>query len=153
MSVSIHFEPPLVHIKHDAEEFEREIEDFRPLWHDLARLMGEVELDRWASDGFGSWQPLAPSTVAKKGNADILIDTYALLESLADPGQAVKEESAHQMVYGTDVSYAHWHQDGGYKPGRPPRRVILDVPPQYEPRIEELAIEFVNKAAAKAFDA
>lgn len=153
MSVSIHFDPPLVHIKHDIDDFEGEINDFEPLWRELAKLMADVEVERWSSDGFGSWPPLAESTVRQKGHSDILIDTLALYASLADPGNAIKHMDAHSMEYGTDVSYAHWHQDGGYKPGRPPRRVILDVPPQYEPRIEELAIEFVNKAAAKAFDA
>jgi phage gpG-like protein len=153
VSVTIHFEPPLVKIKHEADEFEREILDFNPLWDRIAPLMAEVELERWASDGFGSWPPLAESTIRQKGHGDILIDTYALLESLADPGQAVKHQDAQSMEYGTDIDYAHWHQDGGYKPGRPPQRVILDVPDAVMPRFEAAAVEFVNEVAARSFGA
>jgi phage gpG-like protein len=150
--VSIHFEPGLVVIKRDAEDFAAQIEDLTELWHRFADLMAEVETERWDSEGFGSWPPLAASTLRQKHGGQLMVDTGALLASLTG-SQAIKEISPQRMVYGTDVDYAHWHQDGGYKEGRPPRRVILDVPDFEEPRFEEEAIRFANEVAARTFGA
>ena len=92
-----------------------------------------VEARRFADEGPG-WAPLAPSTVLERqrlgygGEHPILHRTGLLSGSLTSDGPgSVTRVDPDVLFIGTDVPYAHWHQTGGTKPGRPPKRVLVDV--------------------------
>lgn len=98
------------------------VEDFRGM-----------EKRRFNAEGPG-WQPLAATTVAQRerlgygGPHPILRRTGLLSDSLT--GQAdhsVVRATPTELFVGTDVPYAHWHQNGGTTDGRPPQRVIVHV--------------------------
>ena len=92
-----------------------------------------TETRRFAEEGPG-WQQLAPRTVAERarqgyGGEHMILHRTGLLEgslSSAGPG-SVQRVSPDELFVGTDVPYAHWHQTGGSKPGRPPQRVLVSL--------------------------
>jgi hypothetical protein len=115
-----------------------------------------------------SWPPLAPSTIARRlvkgrkairggkgspqlaGQIDILRDTSRLFRSLAagvdevpagNPDQVLRLGPG-ELIVGTNVEYAHWHQTG--VPGRLPARPFLPVggviPAAYQSAIASAAI-------------
>jgi hypothetical protein len=54
-----------------------------------------------------------------------------------------------QMSWGTGVEYAHWHQDGGSIPGRPPQRKVLDVRAEDRQKLERVMVTWINLVAAE----
>lgn len=116
-------------------------------------LLTELKLayiakSRGGTDEAGiTWQPLAESTIRSRrkggaarggndeygdGQVEILRDTGRLLNSLSpmvEGGAAGPDQlftvGAGRVRVGTTVEYAKYHQDGGSKPGRPPRRPIV----------------------------
>jgi phage gpG-like protein len=110
-----------------------------------------------AAGGDGTWKDLEPSTklarlrkAGVRSNRDkrlshaeqlaaasarrlpILMDTGTLFASLnrGAPG-SLDEATMRQLVRGTNVRYAHWHQTGGTIPRRPPQREIFVNPTGY----------------------
>lgn len=78
-------------------------------------------------DSNGSaWAPLAPSTIAKKGHATILVDKNkqkaALVSETGDSiRDVVSEGQVSGAVFGTDLEYTHFHVEGTSRmPARPP---------------------------------
>lgn len=73
--------------------------------------------------GGSPWAPLKPSTVARKGHSRILYETGSLMASLTQidgPGN-INAVSDRGSIFGTDVEYAIYHQNGTPKmPARPP---------------------------------
>ncbi len=73
------------------------------------------------SDAAGKpWDPLRPSTVAKKGHSRILVDSARMVLSVTRPahGDQIKDISGRApafLVYGTSVEWAGFHQDGTSK--------------------------------------
>jgi phage gpG-like protein len=154
MGFSIGFDPPLAFISRQYGDFNDELQDLHPLWERFIPLMEQFETERFSSDGFGEWEPLAESTLRQKEAhgypLDPLVRTGALLASLTDPGQAA-DVSDDRMTWGTDVDYAHFHQDGGTTPGRPPQRKVLDISVSQRRELQQAVIQYVNEAAARAF--
>lgn len=77
----------------------------------------------------GGWMPLAPSTTRAKArhglSRRILKATGALEASLVGPGAGhVEIISPHQLVFGTSVGYAGFHQRGTK---RMPRRRVIEL--------------------------
>lgn len=64
--------------------------------------------------GGGSWAPLKPSTVKRKGNALILRDSDSLFESVTVPGAEfqILDVSSTHIIFGTDRPWAVVHQEG-----------------------------------------
>jgi phage gpG-like protein len=85
---------------------------------------GEAEAFHEEREPGGSpWAPLAPSTVKKKGHNIILFETGTLLGSLVTVGGPgnVSAVSSRGSIFGTDVPYAIFHDQGTSKmPARPP---------------------------------
>jgi hypothetical protein len=105
------------------------ISDFRPVWPQVAQWFYTLEQQQFATEGGGSWAPLAPSTVKGRGSAHpILIRSGRLYRSLTDRGAegAVYSEGAETLTLGTDVRVGSWnlgllHQLGTrYMPARRP---------------------------------
>lgn len=106
----------------------------REQWQTTVEVLEEMHQQYFASstspDG-EAWAPLAPSTVAAKGNAKILIDTQALFQSLTDSGatDAIRETDPEFLLFGTRREWAWVHMFGIDKPGRPrlPARVHTGI--------------------------
>ena len=91
-----------------------------------------ISARRFDANGPG-WAALAASTVAGKeakgqDSSKILVATGALRAAMtsAAPG-TVTDITPVEIYVGTDIDYAHWHQDGGTIAGRPPQRPLVDL--------------------------
>lgn len=109
--------------------------------------IAEFEAGMFAG-GFDSnlvdWPPLKPSTIKRKGNDRILVETGALMASLVSvggPGNINAVES-RGMLFGTDVEYAIFHQDGTSRmPARPPVGMAEDTLKKLTDGIADSAVD------------
>lgn len=149
--VELHLSPPVGFILRQSGSFRRALMDLQPLWERFKVVMSQVEQERFDSEGHGQWQPLAASTIRERvalgfGEGPILQRTRTLADSLIDPNRAART-GPRQMTYGTDVPYAHYHQDGGSIPGRPPQRPILDIRLEDRRALEAAQVGWINEVA------
>lgn len=61
------------------------VETAGPILDLLGDLLRVYEAELFASQGFGTWAPLAAITVAQKGHGRVLVDTGGLLRALTSP--------------------------------------------------------------------
>lgn len=104
--------------------------------------------------GGQAWPPLRPSTINKKGHATILVETGKLKASLTGrTGDSIREvvdegPGRAGLSFGTDVPYAHFHQDGTL---RIPQREHVGASEQtIDEFAEAIADVFTNQLKAKA---
>jgi len=153
--VSLVLQPPLEFILRQSGAFRRSLLNLGPLWARFKSEMSAIEEERFSSEGYGEWDPLADSTLRQRarlgfGPGPILQRTRNLMDSLVDPARAA-QTSARTMSWGTDVSYAGFHQDGGSIAGRPPQRVILEVRAEDRRRLETQMVSWINEVAARTW--
>lgn len=151
--VEFELSPPVEFILAQTGAFQEELLNFERLWERFVPLMSQFEQQRFDTEGFGEWPQLAESTVQWKdahgyGDLGILVRTGALRDSLVDPEQAATVEPA-SLVWGTDVDYAQWHQDGT---DRMPQRKVLDISIDQRRDLEIATVNYVNEAARVAFE-
>lgn len=81
----------------------------------LARALRGIEQKLFASEGRGTWPPLAASTAAQKGSSRILVESKALVDSLTTEGASgsLAEIVGNELRFGTQVE----GEDGSYYPG------------------------------------
>lgn len=156
--VSLELSPPLEFIEAQMGEFGRELTDFTGLWERFADTLEDTEHERFATEGFGQWPPLAPSTLAEKTRLGFpitpLVRTGALEQSLTNREISMRL-TPHSMSWGTDVPYAKYHQ--GYRDdasaptdeGRPPVRKVLDIRVEDRRRLESSMVGWINEVAAR----
>ena len=97
-----------------------------------------------------SWAPLKKPRASKskgkrKGTASSapLIDTGNLWRSVGAGTDAINEVGQHHMEYGTNVKYAHFHQDGTkHIPARP----FLGITDKQVQQFEDVLVKHVLKA-------
>lgn len=147
--ISIQLRPPVEFILRQTGEFKRRLLHLQPLWDRFGEIMADVEEQQWSTGGGGAWPALAETS--KPGPA-LMVQSGALLDSLTDPGSALRTQSM-SAEYGTRIEYAHWHQTGGTIPGRPPvRQVIPDpMPAESRQKLERAMVTFLNDVAADTF--
>ncbi len=95
---------------------------------EVGEYLQRAEGRQFASEGqygSGGWAPLAASTIASKQrqglDSRILHATGALRDSLAGEGTgALREVTRSQLIFGTTVPYARFHQLGQGVPQRRP---------------------------------
>jgi phage gpG-like protein len=148
--VSLHFEPPIEFILQQSGAFRRKLDDLTTLWDLFKPIMSQQEENIFDSYDWGAWPALADSTRARRDDQPILVQTSALKQSLIDPGQAATT-GPKQMIWGTDVAYAEYHQDGGSTPGRPPQRKVIDVRVEDRQEFEAAMVGWINAAAAETW--
>lgn len=92
--------------------------DMAPVLEVIAERLRLKEADWFASEGDGSWAPLAESTVAYKAannlRPEILRATDDLMRSLTEegaPGQ-FSIVTPDALIFGTSIDYARYHRDG-----------------------------------------
>lgn len=150
--VSLELSPPLEFIEAQHGEFQRELTDFTGLWERFADTLEDLERDTFLTEGHGDWPPLAASTLRQKTAqgfpTDILVRTHKLETSLTNREIAMRM-TPQSMSWGTDVAYAHYHQDGGSTPGRPPQRKLIDVRVEDRRRLEASMVGWINEVAAR----
>lgn len=148
MKIQAVLSPPAEFIARQVGGFRGALENLVPLWARFKPIMSEIEEQHFASQGGGAWPPYSPNTRVR-GPA-MLVLTGGLKASLVDPGQAVLEESADRMVWGTENPLAQYHHPGGWIPGRPPQRIL--IPAQIEPvRFQQATVQWLNEVAARYF--
>lgn len=157
--VNVELSPPLEFIRGQLGEFRRELEDFTHLWERFADVLEQTERERFDTDGYGEWPPLAPSTVREKTRLGFplrpLVRTATLERSLTDRELAMRL-TPRTMSWGTDVEYAKYHQ--GFRdaagaptdPGRPPVRKVLDIRVDDRRRLEAAMIAWIDEIAARS---
>ena len=94
-------------LERELKDIERRVTDYSPITPVLAEILVAWVNDAWDSAGFGTWAPLAPSTLYKrrlKGKgAEILKDTGRAAASVqADSGPTWAQAA-------TDVGYMVYH--------------------------------------------
>ena len=113
---------------------ERQLRDVEAEAKDLSNFIKETavplvrkEVKRlFDSGGYFQWPALAPSTVARKGHSRILIDTRRLIRSVTLESSADKviEITDNSLVFGTNVPYARYHEEGT---SRLPKRPVFEL--------------------------
>ena len=106
--------------------------------------MADVD-ERFATAGYGTWAPLSPITIARKGHAEILIDSGNMRGSVG-----IGEVTAYRVT--VTVPYGGRSQDsevpGRHQRGNPdtnlPQRKIVEVTDQLHDRIRPVVLEWVR---------
>lgn len=124
-----------VQLSRELLRFAGRTEDASPAFRAIAILLRRSEKRQFSSKGrhaSGGWPALKPSTIAAKrrskdprvrANATrILRATDALMDSLTKKSDGGHTEvvQPHQLVFGTQVDYARYHQKGEGVPRRRP---------------------------------
>lgn len=150
--VSFTLNPPIEFIEAQTGAFGARLQDMTGLWDRFADTMEQIGVERFGTKGYGEWPPLAESTIKEKAREGFpfgpLIRTGELVDSLTDRERAMRM-LPQSMTWGTDVDYAHFHQDGGSTPGRPPQRKVLDIRVEDRRRLETDMVAWINEVAAE----
>lgn len=125
----------------DSLDFSQMLKDYR---YDIAEEKDAMFTNQ--STVFGqSWEPLAESTILRKGYNVALVDTGDLRRSLVDVGgeKNVSLVGSHSLIYGTDVEYAIFHVTGT---DRMPARDITGVSEESVDNLAERIAGVTSKA-------
>lgn len=152
MTVRVRLEPPLSFIHAQSGAFRRELMNLEPLWERFSTELSAIEQERFDTRGYGAWPELAASTLAQKAAhgfpLDPLIRTGALRDSLTDPGTAGADRGPKHFVWGTDIEYAQYHQDGTEKM---PQRKVLEIRTEDRRRLESQQVSWLNEVARRTW--
>lgn len=112
------------------------LNDLTPIADDIRDAFWDIEKEQFQSGGAkgasGKWKPLSPAYEIQKINrygtfaviAGVLRATDAMYESMTGmTPDTVYQKSRDQIVIGTRLARAKYHQDGG---GRLPQRKVID---------------------------
>lgn len=113
-------------------QFDREIRligrratEARPAYDAIGWFLSRVVAEQFATSGARSgrpWQPLADSTIKRKGSATILVDSGALRDSfIYGDDQNIWDVSDDYLHWGSANEYGAYHQGGR---GVPERKVF-----------------------------
>lgn len=109
----------------------------RSLLDQLGEQLGEHAEQAFATDGFGTWAPLAPATVAQKGSSRILVDTGGLLDSLTSGSPQVSDDA---VTLSTDHPAAAFLRAGAR--GAPARDPLPEPPDGVVEDWADLSLEY-----------
>lgn len=118
------------------QRFDEDLRDITPIADEIRDEFWEIEKEQFQSGGAkgasGKWKPLSPAyekeKIARYGTfaiiAGVLRATDAMYKSMtSQTGDTVYQKSRDQIVIGTSLARAKYHQDGG---GRLPQRKVID---------------------------
>ena len=138
----------------DAIDQDIEAIKWREFFLDQAdRLQGDHQtyFDDSKSPEGNKWAKLAASTIKRKGNNNILIDTNRLIKSLTQRGpDAIREPFASGnmvgLVFGTAVPYAHFHMTGTrHMPARPEVGITEERMEKLQSQVAGVYVETIIK--------
>jgi phage gpG-like protein len=99
-----------------------------PVLESVGFFLSRVEREQFDSQGSRSgrpWAPLAPSTVARKGHDEILVDSGALRDSfIYGDSNNIWEVTNEFLRFGSSVEYGGFHQSGTE---HMPQRKVMDL--------------------------
>ncbi len=116
--------------------FSQVLHDFR---YELAKDESAAFANQSTPDG-QAWAPLAKATQQRKGRNSILVNTGALRASLVDVDGAgnIDVITSHELVYGTEIDYATFHETGTQlMPARPVIGMSADTANQLASQIAD----------------
>lgn len=157
--VTMTLQPPIEFIVRQQGAFRMLLSDLSGLWRRFIPIVAEMERGWFESHGQGAWPDLAESTLRQKRAHGHSLEPLrtddrqgSLYDTLVDP-QLAAEIEGDRLVWSTGVPYAHFHQDGGTVPGRPPQRQVIPdpLPLADRRRLESATVAWINDAAARAF--
>lgn len=109
---------------------EKHIEDLRPVWDKVEKMMYQIESEQFKSEGAkgrtGKWKELTKDYAKRKAieypGTTILVRTGKLESSLTSKtNETVLIKEKQEFGFGTKLFYAVYHQTGTKKmPARPP---------------------------------
>jgi phage gpG-like protein len=118
------------------QRFDENLGDITPIADDIRDAFFDIEKEQFQSGGAkgasGKWKPLSPAYEARKiaqyGTfaviAGVLRATDEMYKSVTRmAAHTVYQKSKDQIVIGTDLARARYHQDGG---GNLPQRKVID---------------------------
>jgi phage gpG-like protein len=106
------------------------IDDLAPFWEAAGSMLVTTVGEQFDTQGgrTGGWAPLSPQYAIDKarkyGSQPILVASGAMRASLMGGSGNISRQIPEGLVFGTDVSYARYHQTGT---SRMPQRRILDL--------------------------
>jgi phage virion morphogenesis protein len=134
IAVELTGEKPLIAL---LDKFIKQGQSLEPALADIGEYLIESHQERFklevAPDGT-PWEPLAPRTIAKKGNNRILQDQGTMRDLLA------YQISGDQLTFGTNLIYGATHQFGREADGIPARPFIGLATGQWNDSDEIVAI-------------
>lgn len=121
-----------------------------PLRDTMLRVVWPAIREQLATEGARGgtpWPELSAKYAAWKdlhyGVLPVLYLEGAMWDALFDrQSYRVTRES---LRYRPRNDYAHWHQDGGYIPGRPPQRTIIDLIPEDYDQVEIIFQDWLDE--------
>lgn len=93
-------------VEHDLLGMEARMLTPRPVLERFASLLQQMMAERFASEGEGDWEPLAASTVAKKGSSTIGRETGAMMDALTSESAegALREVFDDELIFGVNLT-------------------------------------------------
>jgi phage gpG-like protein len=119
------------------------LQNFLP---DLAKQHAEMFASKSDSDQ-SDWTPLKPSTIREKVQNRILINTGTLQNSLVHVGGPgnIHEVGPREMLFGTNVEYAGYLEDGTSRmPARPPVGISIETIDKLCNKVADATIEMLR---------
>lgn len=124
--------------------------EFREALDQIGAKFAEKTTQNFLSESSPSgspWEPLSPFTIAKKGHDTILVDSTTMRKSvvLRDAPHHIERigknaAGEEEIVYGTDVAYAVFHQEGT---ARMPQREFLGLEEKDADDIAEIVADHI----------
>lgn len=131
----------------DAKEPLRNIRD----WVIIPAIDDQLETE--GGHGLSPWEPLSSEYERRKiadgyGDKPILERDGSMRKALLSKRafRISRQELDFDPQYANpNVDYAGWHQGGGYVPGRPPQRTIIDLTVEDEEEIEMIFYDWLDE--------
>ena len=126
-----------------------------PLGGAVLRLLRRVAKENFDGEGIharGGWPPLAESTLRERarlgyGNLPMMQRTRRLYKSVAggrSTADSIVEVSPTELVWGTRVPYADYHQSDAPRTRLPRRQIIPDPMPAYVgPELKQILRDWI----------
>lgn len=115
-------------VEHDLLGMEARLMEPRPVLERFVDLLQQMMAERFAAQGEGDWEPLAASTVERKGSSVIGRETDAMMEALTTEWAegALREIFDEELVFGISLvnedGFAYpvaFHDGTSRQPARP----------------------------------
>lgn len=92
-------------VEHDLLRMEGRLLDPRPVLSRFVDLLQRMMAERFDAEGEGDWEPLAASTVARKGSTVIGRETDAMMDALTNEGAegALREITDDELIFGISL--------------------------------------------------
>jgi phage gpG-like protein len=113
------------------ESYTLATKDLREPFSEIADRFAAWETELFATQDHGAWPPLSKKYAAWKAihypGKPPMRRTDSLFNSLTSRPFGIEEIKAQSLRLGTAVTYAAYHQYGGWVPNWPPQRRIVNI--------------------------